>query len=254
MPRKNSDQTGRDEVPPTVGMFSSDEMEKAPDGARGPRQRKAKPKEDPKAEYGPSPTEPDSSKPDPFDPKRFRIDPQNKEALAQRVWTDGQIAIRKPNDQEWFRVRTGVDPEGEPWIMPETPILQRRADGKYRLLTPDIAPAVKQAKLVTLRFCITVEGTPLIWPIPEPGPDGRDNAYWETARGIAVEAEANWMHMWADQKAGRYLSERAPKDYGDGKWGSTPATVRHWLRIGFSKDGVIDNLEHPELKKLRGEL
>jgi hypothetical protein len=155
MPRKNSDQTGRDEVPPTVGMFSSDEMEKAPDGARGPRQRKAKPKEDPKAEYGPSPTEPDSSKPDPFDPKRFRIDPQNKEALAQRVWTDGQIAIRKPNDQEWFRVRTGVDPEGEPWIMPETPILQRRADGKYRLLTPDIAPAVKQAKLVTLRFCIS---------------------------------------------------------------------------------------------------
>ena len=28
MPRKNSDQTGRDEVPSTVGMFSSDEKGK----------------------------------------------------------------------------------------------------------------------------------------------------------------------------------------------------------------------------------
>jgi hypothetical protein len=173
-------------------------------------------------------------------------------AAAQRVWTDGQIGVRKPNDQEWFRARTGVDAEGQPWTMPAS-LLRRRVDGKYRLVDPDIAPAVQMAKPMTLHFCITVEGTPLVFPVPDPGHDGRDYGYWETARGIVVEAEGQWMRMWADQAAGVYLSERAKKDFGEGKWDSTPPLVRLWLKIAFGKDGLIADLEHPELKRLRGE-
>jgi hypothetical protein len=108
---------------------------------------------------------------------------------------------------------------------------------------------------MTLHFCITVEGTPLIWAIPDPLPDGTDYAYWETARGIAVEAETYWMHMWSGGRAAScYYSERATFDYGEGKWSSTPSTVSEWLRVGFSKDGLIADLEHPELKRMRGEL
>jgi hypothetical protein len=144
-------------------------------GGETPWARKTKRAEEPakpQAEYAPSPEEADSSEPDPFDPKQFRAGSQTAASIAQRVWTDGQILIRKPNDQEWFRVRPGDD-----WTLMAS-ILQRRADGKYRLLDP----------------------------------------------------------------------------YGEGKWETTPSTFRDWLRIGFGKDGVIRDLEHPDLKKLRGEL
>jgi hypothetical protein len=230
-------------VPPKRGKKLS--------GGEAPRARKTKRAEEPakpQAEYAPSPEEADSSGPDPFDPKQFRAGSQTAASIAQRVWTDGQILIRKPNDQEWFRVRPGDD-----WKLMAS-ILQRRADGKYRLLDPAIAPAVRQAKVMTLHCGITIEGNPFLWPIAEPLPDGKDYAYWETARGIAVEAEAHWIRVWANQSAGCYNSERAPKDYGEGKWETAPSTFRDWLRIGFGKDGVVRDLEHPDLKKLRGEL
>jgi hypothetical protein len=210
------------------------------------------PQEDPKAEYGSSPKEEKPLEPDPFDPTRFRTAGTTAAAAAQRVWTDGQISVRKPNDQEWFRARTGLDEEGQPWSMPAS-LIRRRLDGKFRLIDPDIAPAVRQAKPHILHFCITIEGSPLVYPIPEPGLDGRDDGYWETARGIVTEAESQWIRMWADQAAGVYLSERARKDFGAGKWESTPPLVRLWLKIAFGKDGFIRNLDHPELLRMRGE-
>jgi hypothetical protein len=223
-----------------------------PDGKGKPNGAGEQTKEDLKTEYGSSSKEEKPSEPDPFDPARFRTAGTTAAAAAQRVWTDGQISVRKPNDQEWFRARTGLDEEGQPWSMPAS-LIRRRLDGKFRLIDPDIAPAVRQAKPHILHFCITIEGSPLVYPIPEPGLDGRDYGYWETARGIVTEAESQWIRMWADQAAGVYLSERARKDFGAGKWESTPPLVRLWLKIAFGKDGFIRNLDHPELLRMRGE-
>ena len=94
------------------------------------------------AAYGPSPAEKSEKPekqtgPDPFDPSKFRYDPQHTEDLTKRVFTEGQITVRKPNDQEWFRVRPGPE-----WQLPAS-ILLLKHDKKYRLIAPAIAPAVR---------------------------------------------------------------------------------------------------------------
>ena len=136
---------GRDETPETNEMFpeGGEEQEEMGQGAKP-------------AAYGPSPTTaaPPAGGPDPFDPESYRYDPQNMEGLVQRVWTEGQIQVRKPDDQEWFRARPG-----EEWQLAAA-ILLLKPDRKFRLIAPAIAPAVRAAKPMVLRTCVTIGGRP----------------------------------------------------------------------------------------------
>jgi hypothetical protein len=60
-----------------------------------------------------------------------------------------------------------------------------------------------------------------------------------------------WVRVVANQGAGFNDILVADEDLGDPKWPDLPYT--EILRIAFRSEGIINSLDHPIVKKLRGQ-
>ena len=69
-------------------------------------------------------------------------------------------------------------------------ILELREERETYAVTPVIASALPgEVRLVDLRLCVSRSGTIFLWPVPLPTPDGRENAWRQSARAGAELAE-----------------------------------------------------------------
>jgi hypothetical protein len=103
----------------------------------------------------------------------------------------------------------------------------------------------------TLFLAINRQGTLFFWPVRLPGPDGKDNNWWKTAREAAHLAMKRWVRI----KANMNLSANevfTTDDYTDEpKW---PEGMGYWdlIKIAF-RDYLIIPIDHPVIKRLRGK-
>ena len=153
------------------------------------------------------------------------------------------MRIRKPGRQEFFRchptwrVHMGVVPDHE----------TRDVYG----VTPAIAVTVgPDLKRVEMRVCMTTMGVVFLWDVPMPGEDGRTNSWHESARDAAAVAERRWVCMKSNQSEGMYQILEATGSHPEPKW--PELTFRQILELGFGKGRLIDSVDHPFMKKLRG--
>jgi hypothetical protein len=159
------------------------------------------------------------------------------------------IPIRKPS-KEWF-VRTHPD---ESYRI-QTLVLELKdsADREiYRVARPlweELAnePTVSPRMLVTT---INKQGVLFVWPIRLPGVDGKIDTWNQSALIAAEEAKSKWVRVTGSMNLGGYEIFAESKRPVDPTW--PEITFAEIIRTAF-QDKVIDSLEHPVLKRLRGE-
>jgi hypothetical protein len=173
--------------------------------------------------------------------------PQNfaSQTSVRPVFTT--IGVRKPNRQEFVRVR-----EGENWKFETGCFTDEESREVYMVpqaLWPELQGEVKPTCLVT---CLSRNSNvPFLWPLKLPGPDGRPNRWNESAIEAASLAEQQWLRVVADMSAGCYVPQIATGNLAEPDW---PAglTLNDLIRLAF-RDRLINDLQHPLLRRLRGE-
>ena len=113
-------------------------------------------------------------------------------------------------------------------------------------LAPELAGEVFGATLFT---AINRQGTLFFWPVRLPSADGKDLEWWRSAREAADIAMDRWVRVKANMNLGAYEIFEAASTMVEPQWPETG----YWdlLKIAF-RDRLIDRIDHPVLKRLRG--
>jgi hypothetical protein len=200
---------------------------------------------DPAAPEAPAPT-PQDTGPDPFDPARLRLTQDPSAALGVKKALLS-VPVRKP-DKVWF-VRVHSD---ESYRL-DTAVIELRGDREIYLVDPAVRPALATEATLSPRTLFTAvnrQGIPFLWPIRLPRADGRADEWARTEREAAERATRRWVRVTANMDLGAYDVYEAPGQLSEPEWPALP--LRDLLKIAF-KDRLIDTLDHPILRRLRGE-
>ena len=187
--------------------------------------------------------------------KRPKIDLERVRAKSNQLFDLGVateytvIPIRNPKPDEFFRCM----PE-ENYSM-DTNILSLKTDNEWYLIDPDILHQIQlesQLKVMTLYVCVTMNSTPFVTCIPQPNELGQINSWHESGHRTMEEAKQFWVRRQADRSNGGYIITKARNaKLPDPKW--PEMTLSEIVDRAFDKF-YIDNMDHPVLQRLRGEM
>jgi hypothetical protein len=158
-----------------------------------------------------------------------------------------KVPVRKPNRQEFFRVHPGEDHRLD------TVMVELTEDREWYFPAPAAREAVlEEAKPVRLLTGITRQGVLFLWPARLPDADGRTNHWHNSALEAAELAETSWVRMAASRPLGAYQVYRALGDLPEPFWPDKPFS--DLLRIAFANGYLIDDVDHPVIRRLTGRL
>jgi len=186
----------------------------------------------------------DLALPDPFDPANLRLDQSFVETSGvKKLLTT--VPVRKPNNQDFVRVH----PDAAYRLT--SAIIELKEDRESYLVPPSIAAQLPgECSPVTLYTAINRQGVVFLWPVKLPTPDGKILEWHRSAAEAAERAMDCWLRVKADMALGAYAMYEASSTIPDPIWPT--ATLKELLKIGF-KDRLVDSLDHPVIKRLRGE-
>ncbi len=187
----------------------------------------------------------DGAAPDPFDPAALRIG-QDFAALANVKPILATVPVRKPNKQDYIRVHPAEE------YQLTTALLELKDEREMYLIAPELRHELFGELLpVTIFTAINRQGVVFLWPCRLPDETGRTNAWHESALEAAERAKSAWTRVAADMSLGAYRIWEASGDLPEPEW--PEQSLRDLLSIAY-KGRVIDSLDHPVLKRLRGEV
>ena len=128
----------------------------------------------------------------------------------------------------------------------------RRAkeDRESYLVRPEVAPELVGETVVKTFFtAITRQGVVFFWPVTVPPPDAKANEWWRSAREAAELAVTRWIRVKANMNLGAYDIFEAEGKIPEPEW--PDLSFQELLRIGF-RDRMIDRVDHPVIRRLRG--
>ena len=184
----------------------------------------------------------------PFDPSRYRLSTNYAELIgtAEHLL---EIACRKPGKEAWFRTH--------PTHRMESMVLETGGDGggdrEVFLVDPGLWPALALESVFGPRLLIqyqTRQGVNAIWPIKLPRSGDKVNPWTRSAIQAATLAESRWVRLESDQVAGCYKARTADGIPDEPKW--PDHDFGRLLELSF-RDRIISGMDHPVLKRLRGE-
>jgi hypothetical protein len=181
----------------------------------------------------------------PFAPENLRIDLSIAEGVGVKkvVLT---IPVRRPNPQDFIRVHKEAD------FRLAVAIIDLKDDRETFLVLPSIARDIPgEYTTVMMYTCINRAGVVFLWPVRLPGTDGRQLEWHRSAAEAAKMAVDSWVRIKANMSLGAYDVFAASSTIPDPTWPSD-LTFEQMLRIAF-KGRLVDSLNHPVLKRLRGE-
>jgi hypothetical protein len=182
--------------------------------------------------------------PDPFDPENLRLDQSFVETSGvKKLLTT--VPVRKPNNQDFVRVHPD-----EAYRLPAA-IIELKDDREVYLVLPHVAHQLPgECAPVILYTAINRQGVVFLWPVKLPAADGKILEWHRSAAEAAERAMDSWIRVKADMALGAYAMYEASSTVPDPIWPT--ATLKELLKIGF-KDRLVDSLDHPVIKRLRGE-
>jgi hypothetical protein len=180
---------------------------------------------------------------DPLDLSKYRLDQSFTEtAGVKKLLTT--VPVRKPNPQDFVRVHAGED------YRDDFALIELKDDRENYLVQPLIAREIPgEFFMATIRTAINRQGNVFLWPIRMPGPDGKILEWHRSAAEAAAIAAGKWVRVKANQANGAYDIFVAEAAIAEPAWPEVP--FKELLRIGF-RDRLVDNVDHPVLKRLRG--
>lgn len=188
-----------------------------------------------------------SASPNPFDLKALRLSTDSTDGVSVRkVLTN--IPVRKPA-KEWF-VRCHPDPN----YRISTRVIELKEEGETYWVPPPFFEQLSGESTFcpkTLITAVNKQGVLFIWPLRLPGPDGRDDNWSRSAREAASIATEKWVRVRSNMSLGGYEIFEATGNLSAPEW--PDMSFEDILRIAF-KNRKIDSVDHPMLKRLRGEI
>lgn len=177
-----------------------------------------------------------------FDPRRFRME-QSYQGAVEQVIT--MVRVGKPTKEQFVRVNS--DPSRR---LVGVAMIDSKEDGPF-LVDQSVQDALSaETKPKALYEAITRQGTPFIWPVDLPGPDGKLNPWHESMQAAIDLAVTNWVRIIADMEMGGYRTFVAQGSLAEPVWPTKP--FHELLEIAF-KGRVITSLDHPMVRKLWGK-
>ena len=187
----------------------------------------------------------ETEKLDPFDPAALRIS-QDFAASAGVEQVLATVPVRKPNRQDFVRVHPSED------YQLTTVVIELKEERESYLVTTDLRDGlVGEVVPVTLYLAANRQGVVFFWPCKLPDPSGRVNAWHESALEAAHLARDRWIRVSANMSLGAYQIFQATGELPDPEWPSE--SLGELLKIAFKGGKLIDAVDHPVLKRLRGE-
>ncbi len=185
-------------------------------------------------------------KPDPFDLSRLRLS-QDFIAAAGVKKLLTTVPVKKPS-KEWF-IRTHPSPE----YHIDSCVIELKEDSEIYLVDPTLWHDLASESTFGPRAFITTisrQGIVFLWPIRLPGPDGRLDDWNRSALEISQTAANKWVRVQSNMSLGAYEVYEATAVWSDPEWNIPP--LQELLRIAF-KDKFVRSLDHPVIRRLRGE-
>lgn len=185
--------------------------------------------------------------PDPFDPASLRLgDNLNASFGVKKVLLS--LAVRKPDKSWWIRAHPSED------YRLQTGVIELKADRSTELYLVSQALWAELVVEVTFRpkllvTAINRQGTPFLWEVNLPRPDGRPDEWSRTALEAVRFATTGWVRVTAGSNS--YEVYQTTATLPEPEW--PDVAFRDLLRIAF-KERFINDLNHPILRKLRGEV
>jgi hypothetical protein len=182
---------------------------------------------------------------DPFDPARLRL-PQNFGEMVGVKKALLTVPVRKPNRQDFIRVHPSED------YRLETAVLELKDERETYLVDPALCSELPGEIVPKVQFTtINRQGVLMLWPIRLPGEDGRHDEWNRSALEAAQMAQSRWVRVAPNLYLGAYEVYEAVADLPEPDW--PELSFQEILRIAF-KDRFITDLNHPVIRRLRGEL
>jgi hypothetical protein len=153
------------------------------------------------------------------------------------------VPVRKPNKTEFVRMH--------PEMCFDTMLLELKEDRESYLVLPHLLAEVSGiAVQVSLRLAINRAGVLFLWPLRLPGEDGRSNVWHESAREAADLAVGRWVSIRANMFLGAYDIYQGAETLSDPQWPDNKS-IEDILEVAF-RGHIIDDAEHPVIKRLQG--
>jgi hypothetical protein len=133
-------------------------------------------------------------------------------------------------------------------------VVELKEERETYLVAPALWPELAGESTFSPRVLHTAvnrQGVVFLWPIRLPGPDGKLDDWNQSALEAAQRAQVRWVRVQANLSLGAYEVYEATAPLPEPKFPDLP--LMELLKIGF-KGKFIDSLDHPVLKKLRGEV
>jgi hypothetical protein len=179
-----------------------------------------------------------------FDIAGLRENPIEDVAVEQVMLS---IHIRKPGNQEWFRVH------GDPAYVVDCLLLEveNGMDRERYWVAPQLRMALlEESKRVRLFTCINRRRVPFLWPAKLPTPDGGGRQWAISALAAAERAKTDWCRIRGNKDAGSYDLWVAKEQLEEPKW--PDKTYQELVELAF--DGkVISSPDHRVIRELQGK-
>jgi hypothetical protein len=173
--------------------------------------------------------------------------PQDLASMANVERMITTVPLRKPGRQQFVCMH----PDTANWSA-SVPLINLKEKNEFYLvgnhLTKELADEWNPYWLVT--YALRGGGV-CLWPIRLPGRDGKDNAWWLSARQIVKEVAGKWVRIQADQEAGHYQVDVARGEIPAPEW--PDMTFGRLSEICFvNEQRMISDVNHAVVRQLRG--
>jgi len=202
-------------------------------------------KSDPNTIPAVQPNTEQQASPDPFNPTNLRLSQSFVEtAGVKKLLTT--VPVRKPSPQDFVRVHP------DPAYRENFPIIELKDEREEYIVVAELVPAlVGEFVTKTLFTAINRQGTVFFWPVRLPSPDGKNLDWWRSSREAAELAMKSWIRVRANMNLGAYDIFQAASVISDPEW----PQLGFWelIKIAF-RDHLVDRIDHPVIKRLRGQV
>jgi hypothetical protein len=185
--------------------------------------------------------------PDPFDVAALRL-PQGPGAAVGVKKLLLNVPHRKP-DKAWFvRCHPGEDYR----ILVGT--LDLKEDREIYLVAPALRAELETEATYRRKLLVTAinrQGLVFLWEANMPEEGGRKDSWSQSMLEAMDMATRKWVRVIANVSGGYYDVYEAQAALTEPEWPT--ATLGELLRLSF-KDHYINSMDHPVLRRLRGEV
>jgi hypothetical protein len=186
----------------------------------------------------------DKSAPNPFDPESLRLT-QDYAGISGVKKLLTRVPVKRPGPQDFIRVHP--DPKYRGDFM----ALIMKEEDEHFLIHPSLhAELSGEGVPVTIFTAINRQGIVFLWPVRLPDADGKPNSWWTSARDAAERAMTQWLRVKAVKALGGYEQTAAGNMAVEPEWPELP--FMNLLEIAFGKDGIIKDVDHIAIRRLRG--